>query len=192
MIHPDTELRYIDATVGYGVFATAFIPGGTIVWTRCELDQVLAPQQAAGLPPACQEALRRYAYIVPGGWRLLCWDHARYVNHSCDPVMLDVGAEIEIAARDLRAGDELTCEYAMLNLPDPLECRCRSAGCRGTIRGDDTLRYWREWDRRVNAVFPLVAAVAQPLLPFVRDPDGLRALIEGRAAIPSHRDGYAP
>ena len=28
MIHPDTELRYINEVFGYGVFATSFIPKG--------------------------------------------------------------------------------------------------------------------------------------------------------------------
>lgn len=34
MIHPDTELRFINPEIGYGVFATQFIPRGTITWVR--------------------------------------------------------------------------------------------------------------------------------------------------------------
>ena len=34
MIHPDTELRFIDATLGFGVFATRFIRRGTVTWVR--------------------------------------------------------------------------------------------------------------------------------------------------------------
>ena len=192
MIHPDTTLRFVGAEVGVGVLATAFIPAGTIVWTRCALDQAFTPSEAAALPALCRAALDRYSYVLPSTERLLCWDDARFVNHSCDPVMLDVGANIEIAARDLRPGDELTCEYAMLNLKETLECSCGAANCRGTIRADDTLRLWREWDQRLAAVFPRVAAVAQPLMPFVGDPAALIALIEGRAPLPSYRDGHAP
>ena len=41
MIHPHTELRFINEQMGFGVFATQFIPKGTIIWALDELDQIL-------------------------------------------------------------------------------------------------------------------------------------------------------
>jgi len=32
MIHPDTELRLSNPRIGLGVFATHFIPKGTLTW----------------------------------------------------------------------------------------------------------------------------------------------------------------
>ena len=37
MIHPSTELRFINDEIGYGVVATRFIPKGTIVWALTNL-----------------------------------------------------------------------------------------------------------------------------------------------------------
>ncbi|MHC5084588.1 MAG: SET domain-containing protein, partial [Planctomycetota bacterium] len=34
MIHPDTELRKVNETIGYGVFATRHIPKGTILYVK--------------------------------------------------------------------------------------------------------------------------------------------------------------
>ncbi len=39
MMHPHSELRFINESIGYGVFATKFIPKGTITWILDELDQ---------------------------------------------------------------------------------------------------------------------------------------------------------
>ena len=112
MIHPATELRFVSPEIGLGVFAREAIPKGTIVWTLCRLDIVLTPHEAAALPAPYQPILDRYAYTDWEGRVVLCWDHGRYINHSCDPVMVGIGNEIEIAVRDIAAGDQLTCEYA--------------------------------------------------------------------------------
>ena len=52
MLHPHTELRYVDGTVGHGVFATARIPAGTFTWVKDPLDRVFTPKQIAGLGTA--------------------------------------------------------------------------------------------------------------------------------------------
>src|SRR5262245_53117058 len=115
MIHPHTELRFIDDNVGYGVFATEPIPRGTIVWALCRFDRVLTPDEAFAMPTAYQDVLARYAYLDREGRYVLCWDFGRYVNHSCEPSMLGLGPELEILVRDVARGDHITCEYASLN-----------------------------------------------------------------------------
>ena len=52
MLHPNTELRYVDGTVGHGVFATAPIPMGTFTWVKDALDRVFTPKQILGLGAA--------------------------------------------------------------------------------------------------------------------------------------------
>ena len=133
MIHPDTELRFISDAIGYGVFATRPIPRGTVVWTLCRFDRIFTPAEAAALLPAYQQVLARYGYIDAAGDYVLCWDAGRYVNHGCEPSMLGVGAEVEIAVRDIQTGDHVTCEYGGLNLTNPMPCRCGSPRCRGTM-----------------------------------------------------------
>jgi len=187
MIHPDTELRFKNPSVGYGVFATRTIPKGTVVWTLCELDRRLSPAQRATFSTPCRDLIDRYAYVDASGDFILCWDHGRYVNHSCEPAMLGVGAEIEMAVRDLSVGDELTCEYGTLNLLMPLACACGAANCRGSIGGSDVLSLASELDRSVVDAMQQSRHVNQPLWPFMRNILTFMAWQEGVQPIPSSR-----
>ena len=113
VIFPGTELRLVDEHTGYGVFATATIPAGTVVWVHDELDQVFSPARVATLPAILQQQVQRYAYVNANGDRVLCWDHGRYMNHSCEPTTTSIGTLMEIARRDIQPGEELTCEYGL-------------------------------------------------------------------------------
>jgi hypothetical protein len=186
LLHPDTELRFINSTIGYGVFATQMIPAGTITWARDALDQVFTPRQVAEHPSPVRDLLDRYCFYDGEGNWILCWDLARYVNHSCDANCLSGGFDFEIAVRDIRAGEELTDDYGTLNLDTPFECRCGTASCRGTLTPDDPRFLLPVWDARVRAVFSRLTSVEQPLLPFVRELAAVRdALTTGE--VPSCR-----
>jgi SET domain-containing protein len=65
-----------------------------------------------------------------------------YSNHSCDP-NLGVRGEITfVARRDVRAGEELTHDWAMTDDDDySIECNCGAFNCRKTLTGKD-------WQRR--------------------------------------------
>jgi hypothetical protein len=191
MIHPDTELRFISAEIGYGVFATRPIPCGTLIWTQCHFDRVITRDEAAALPAQYQEVLGKYAYIDLAANYVLCWDAGRYVNHSCDPAMLGVDSGFEIAVRDLAPGDELTCEYGSLNLTSTLHCRCKSRLCRGTISAADTRDHWPAWDARVATALRDAGNVPQPLLAFALQPELFTSCASGLRQPPSFREQYA-
>ena len=64
------------------------------------------------------------------------------VNHSCDPncgIRTNrAGAHDFVAFRDIRAGEELTFDYAMRNYSVdhfPPRCMCGAPQCRGKITG---------------------------------------------------------
>lgn len=191
MIHPATELRLASPEIGHGVFATAPIARGTIVWVLCRFDLRFTPGEAAALPPAYRPIVDRYAYTDGKGDRILCWDNARFMNHSCDPPMLGLGGDYEIAIRDIDTGEEITCDYGGLNLDSALTCRCSAAACRGTISSDDLLRRAPGLDRQVRAALDHARGVDQPLLPFARDAAQFWAWADGQAPLPSHRDYLA-
>lgn len=192
MIHPDTELRKISDDIGFGIVARRPIPRGTITWTRCGLDQVITQERCRELGPLYQEAIERYAYTDRKGDWVLCWDTARYQNHSCDANCLSPGYEFEVAVRDIAAGEELTDEYGSLNIEKDLRCLCGSPRCRGTIRPDDVKRHWREWDALIRGAFDRIGAVPQPLLPFLRDRDrrALDAVLSGERKLASSLKHY--
>ena len=64
-----------------------------------------------------------------------------FSNHSCEPNVGVRGQIVFVAMREIRAGEELTHDWAMTDDDDSsTECRCRAATCRGTITGKDWQR----------------------------------------------------
>jgi SET domain-containing protein len=58
---------------------------------------------------------------------------SNYGNHSCDP-NLDRN---HISLRDIKAGEELTVDYAQFSGKDwSMKCHCGAKNCRGIVRGD--------------------------------------------------------
>ena len=107
MVHPDTELRFVSPAIGWGVFATRDIPTGTITWALDALDQHLSDKDIRRLPEYDRELVEEYAYIDGRGDHILCWDHARFNNHSCDANCLGVCDDFQMAVRDIAAGEEV-------------------------------------------------------------------------------------
>jgi hypothetical protein len=187
MIHPHSELRYVSPAIGYGVFATRFIPKGTITWVFDDLDQIIPSSNLAGMQPLLQDVLDKYSYQNGQGERVLCWDHARFVNHSCHPTSLAPGFDLEIAVRDIAEGEEITDDYGSLNIESEFPCACGSGQCRGTIRPDDFVERADEWDALVAGAFPLLDCVHQPLWDLVREQAAIRNVSAGEARLPSCR-----
>jgi len=76
-------------------------------------------------------------------------DHSpgSYMNHACDPTctykMRSIAVKDVYAARDIRAGEELTHDYTATSVDQfaghgfwVLDCRCGSENCRGQVTGD--------------------------------------------------------
>ena len=60
----------------------------------------------------------------------------RYINHSCEPntFFRCTAKRAEVyALRDIRAGEELTCDYGESQHEGKLRCRCGATRCRGFI-----------------------------------------------------------
>lgn len=64
-----------------------------------------------------------------------------YSNHSCDPNLGMRGEITFVAMRDIRAGQELTHDWAMTDDDDySVECNCGAPDCRETLTGKDWQR----------------------------------------------------
>lgn len=187
MLHPHAELRFVSDAIGYGVFATHDIPRGTITWVRDRFDQVFTPAQVGALTGVHQRIIERYGYMDGRGDTILCWDHGRYVNHSCAATCLSPGFDFEVAVRDIPKGTELTDDYGTLGIEEPFHCMCGAPECRGTVRPDDFERLAGVWDEQVRSVFPLLRAHAQPLWELVREKEAVEAVLAGRLPLPSGR-----
>lgn len=187
MIHPDTELRFVNPGIGFGVFATKRIPRGTITWVRDPLDQVFSPESVARLDPLYSRDIEKYSFLDGSGAHVLCWDIARYLNHSCDAPCLAPGWDFEIAVRDIEVDEELCDDYGALNPVEPFACACGSPRCRKTVLPTDAERYADEWDARVRAAFPDLGVVAQALWPLVASKSAVEAALRDPSLVPSGR-----
>ncbi|NQU48799.1 MAG: SET domain-containing protein [Planctomycetes bacterium] len=162
MIHPSTQVQFISDGLGHGVVATSFIPKGTITWVQDPLDRVFSPEEFHLLPTTAQSLLEYFAFRNARGEMILCWDHARFVNHSFRSNCLSTAYDFEIAIRDIHEGEQLTDDYGYLNLDLPW--RPADEGTRRKwVRPDDVIRYSKEWDRSLMAALRKSNRVEQPL-----------------------------
>jgi uncharacterized protein len=103
---------------GFGVFAVAPIVQGTPVWRFAKgLDMEFSADIVDTLPAHVQAFFSHYGYLDRSVKRIiLCFDDARFVNHSDAPnVATDYAQDpygLDVALRDIAAGEELTMDYA--------------------------------------------------------------------------------
>jgi uncharacterized protein len=167
MIHPDTELRYISAKIGYGVVATKLIPKGTITWALDKLDRIFEPEEIQAFEDTYQQILDTYCYRDKDGNYVLCWDHARFVNHSFNSSCITTAYDFEVAVRDIHPGEQLTDDYGYLNINEPFYCEPEIGSNRTQVLPNDLLHYHAEWDSKLLAAFAFFNKVEQPLAKFL-------------------------
>jgi SET domain-containing protein len=64
-----------------------------------------------------------------------------FSNHSCEPNLGVQGQIVFVAMRDIRAGEELTHDWATTDDDDyEMECNCGAASCRKIVTGKDWQR----------------------------------------------------
>lgn len=141
---------------GTGGFARVDIPAGTRL-----IEYV-------GEKISKEESLRRceanneYIFTLDEEFDLdgnVSYNPARFINHSCAPNCEAVGEENEVwidAARDIRAGEELTFNYGY-DLEDYKEhpCRCGAMSCVGYIVAEEYFSQLAEQQRLVGGATTL-------------------------------------
>lgn len=167
MMHPDTEIQFISKEIGYGVIATKLIPKGTITWVQDEFDQIFTPQQIEKLHPETQKLADKYCFRNSKGNFVLCWDLAKYVNHSFKSNCISTAYDFEIAVRDIFPGEQLTDDYGYLNVSEPFKAEDEGTE-RNIVFPDDLENYHEQWDEQLAEAFKFFKDVDQPLATFVR------------------------
>lgn len=166
MMHPNTEVRFINEVKGYGVVATKLIPEGTITWIQDDLDQVYSTADIEKMHPKSREMMDKYAFRNRYGNYVLCWDLAKYVNHSFNSNCLSTAYGFEVAVRDIQPGEELTDDYGYLNLTEPFEADSEGTS-RNAVYPDDLLNYHKNWDEKLQKSILKFGQVYQPLVELI-------------------------
>lgn len=117
---------------GLGLFADEPIPRGTPTWRFTPgVDVTIHPELLDRIPDAARSQFLTYAYLdIRTGLYVLCADDARFMNHSDEPTVRgDYEVEpvfgVDIAARDIEPGEELTCDYTTFDRVDRDELHFR-------------------------------------------------------------------
>ncbi len=168
MMHPHTELRYIDERIGFGVFATRFIPMGTLTWALDDLDQILEPEAVYALDEDRKKLILKYSFRNQYGQFILCWDNGRFINHSFHANCVGTAYEIEIAVRDIYPGEQLTNDYGSLNMDEQFDCLPEEGTERMRVLRHDLLQYADLWDAQVLEAFRHYNEVEQLLAHLIR------------------------
>ncbi len=195
MLHPHTELRFVSPEIGYGIFATAFIPKGTITWVKDELDRIIPKEKIKEFSPANLENLLKYTYRTSTGDYFFCWDLTRFVNHSFTPNSMLTSLGFEIAIRDINIGDEMTNDYGTLNIIEKFQCaHSPSTNHREFVCPDDLQRFHAKWDLMIDSAFSFINKVNQPLENFLSTDQTkeIENIKNGLKKIPSIIDNYFP
>ena len=187
MLHPNTELKFVSPDIGYGVFASSFIPKGTITWVKDELDRVIPKDNLNQLTKANLENLLKYSYRNSRGDYVFCWDLTRYVNHSYEPNSMLTAMGFEIAIRDIFPGDEMTNDYGTLNIIEAFECANGPHPERDRVCPDDLSRFHFLWDQQIHEAFYLLPKIVQPLNDFLthHQLDEIHLIQTDKKSIPS-------
>ncbi|HVZ75650.1 MAG TPA: SET domain-containing protein-lysine N-methyltransferase [Polyangia bacterium] len=137
-------MRVVRSSIdGYGVVATRDFAAGEVI---AEVEGVLWHES--------NPVDDKYSLLLGDGYFFDMVDQTRWINHSCDPnCEVDVGLSETgempasgtptpwarvYALRPLRAGDEITYDYAFsAEVAEP--CRCGTKLCRGFIVDVDEL-----------------------------------------------------
>lgn len=126
---------------GYGIFATAALAGGDVIFHGEERAFRLVTKRHVmnHWPPDDRQAFRHYAVPLSSQVYAL-WDEDPLEwapqNHSCAPNAAYQGLDI-VALRNIAAGEELTLDYAMMmnEQSEPFRCTCGAPTCRGSVHG---------------------------------------------------------
>lgn len=108
-----TSIRNSDIE-GVGLFATSFIPNGTVIWRLDERFDLVYPEGlVASFPPDMQDYFQRYGYphMERDGFIVLEIDNGRFMNHSLSPNTNFTRPDVGWAIADIHPGEELTCNY---------------------------------------------------------------------------------
>jgi hypothetical protein len=152
---------------GLGLFATRYIPCGTVVWFPCRRCGRWSATEVQRLRAAQLKWLDEYGYRLSGGGLLLPCSNAHLMNHSCEANVLDFHLDFAVAVYGIREDEEVTCDFRTFT-DDPhwsLACRCRAPDCAGHITQQDGMdtRLQRVWSRRMAEALTQLRDTPQPI-----------------------------
>jgi len=200
MIHPHTELRFVSPDIGHGVFATKFIPKGTITYVDDPLEIHIPLDSPLLQHPVLGKILKIYSILENDGTYEVSWDYAKHVNHCCQANTITTGWGFDIAVQDIHPGEQIRDDYGMFNVDYEMELICEFAECRKRIRAADFDKYAGQWETKALGALSCARDVSQPLLEvmdeqirieleqYLKTGEGYRSVRELKFSLPEKKE----
>ena len=98
---------------GIGLFAGEFIKKGRSIWKfTLNIDFYISKKEFDRLPKLSKAWVKHYGYYDKQSKKwTICVDDARFFNHSDNPNTDNITGKETIAKRNIKKGEELTCDY---------------------------------------------------------------------------------
>jgi uncharacterized protein len=113
---------------GRGLFAMRDFKRGDMVLGWNEENRYVSELNIRTLP----EDLKKYVSLYQGKYLLIA-EPERFMNHSCDPNTQTDEKGIDIALRDISAGEEITGDYNKFPALVGFVCSCNAVNCKKTV-----------------------------------------------------------
>lgn len=129
---------------GRGVFASEFIPKGTLIWRLTE-NKKYTKDELRKLPTN----IKKDAYPDGDGGFVVATGKGESWNHSCNANTWWTSDDKLSAKRDIQIDEELTYDYATTDIDETKntdvaydwECKCGSKNCRKKLHWNDILKF---------------------------------------------------
>jgi uncharacterized protein len=156
-----------DSKNGKGLFAKEFIPKGTIVAFECPNDKIYTQEEIDAFSDKEKDLIYNQIYRKDDGTYLRPHDDNVYMNHACDPNVLNTGLGFEIVVKDISKGEAVTCDYRVYNdiEKQSFKCNCGSDDCCGYVRCQRPIDkiLLKLWKHKVDIALKNIVFVDQPL-----------------------------
>jgi SET domain-containing protein len=125
---------------GFGLFAKQKIVKDEIIWKQTKNSEIIINlKQYSKLPKPLQLYFYEYAWVWDKNIILSLEDDS-FMNHSCNPNVLQSSRTVWKAIRDINVGDEITFDYELTTTSKLIKnmkfmkCNCGSKNCRKLIK----------------------------------------------------------
>jgi hypothetical protein len=154
VLHPAIKVTEKSEIEGKGLVADRLIAQGEVIW-QLEPDEVrYHPSEILTWPKEKQSQFNRYGFQCGEEEFVFVGGIDRYMNHSCDPNTWWEDELILAARRDIQPGEEVTYDYATLDilLEYQMSCSCGNVCCRRVITNKDYLK--PAWQKQYGRHLP--------------------------------------
>jgi SET domain-containing protein len=102
---------------GIGLFADQDILKGEVVWKMNSLSVLkITPNEYNNLSQIEKDFIKEkdYFWVDEHGNYIIPIDDSRFINHSCNPNIIDLDDNTCVASKDIKREEELTIDYKTL------------------------------------------------------------------------------